>query len=164
MSVMEHVINYLTEKQGCMVALQDVVEGAERPRKPVLRVLDMLTAEGWLEQVEQEMVGNRFGEFGPPRRNPTWRVVLDPADRPVVIPRKNTLRQRIWHLIRSKRIFVKNDLIISSGASARTVDEFVKMLEKGGFIRRSGLDGRKVVYMLTTTRVERPLPGECHEK
>lgn len=156
MSVLYPVIDYLTGKQGQRVTLQEVMTGVDRPRNPVLRVLDKLTEEGYLNQVADRPVQPAYGEVGPKRRNPTWKVVADPASRPVVEPRKNTLRQRIWHLIRSKRRFVKDDLVIASGAAYSTVDQYVREFERAGAVRKTGKDGAKITYLLSTTTVERP--------
>lgn len=164
MSVLYPVIEHLTGRQGLKVGLIEVIAGADRPRRSVLRALDKLAAEGWLEEVAGNPVRPGFGQCGPARRDPTWKILRDPAERPRQKPSRNTLRQKIWHLIRSKRHFTKQDLVIASGAAEPTVDEYVRELERGGHIRRTGKDGRKVTYLLITTRIERPLPGGLHGK
>lgn len=161
MTVIDPVISYLMtiyNMQGSrrVVSLAKVMAGADRPRKPVLRVLDKLTREGYLEQVSDATIPNRRREYGPPRRNPEWRILRDLTERPKSTPRKNTGRDKIWRIIRAKRHFTKRDLIVTSGAKAATVDEYVRMLEQHGHIRRTGKDGRLVTYMLVSRAVERP--------
>ncbi|HHL33129.1 MAG TPA: hypothetical protein ENJ30_02050 [Desulfobulbaceae bacterium] len=161
MTVIDPVIEYLMtiySMQGSrrVVSLAKIMAGADRPRKPVLRVLDKLTRDGYLKQVSEATIPNRRREYGPARRNPEWRVIKDLSDRPKSTPRKNTIRDKIWRIIRARRHFTKTDLVITSGAKNSTVDEYVRMLEQHGHIRRTGKDGRLVTYMLVSRSVERP--------
>lgn len=162
MTVLDPVIGYLMamyEMSGShrVLSLARIMNGAGRPRKPVLRVLDKLVGEGYLVQINDSPVPNGRREYGPARRNPEWRIVRDLTDRPAARPRKNTLRDKIWKLIRIRLYFTKADLVFSSGASPATVDEYVRLLEKWGHIRRTGKDGRFVHYMVINNQVERPV-------
>ena len=156
MTVLDPVIHYLLTCGRKRVCLQDVMAGADRPRRPVLRAMDKLAKEGYLQEVSDDPVPPRAGECGPPRRNPTWKIINDLTARPKQSLQKNTLRGRIWRLIRAKHHFTRRDLVISSGASQGTVDEYVLLLEKHGYIKKTGKDGRFTTYMLTSRQVARP--------
>jgi len=149
MTVLDPVIHYLLTCGRKQVTLHDVMLGADRPRRPVLRVLDKLAREGYLRQVADHRRPPGWMEYGPARRNPTWRIIGDLSDRPV---KTRTLpacqRARIWKVIRAKRRFTKADLVITSGASPATVDEYVRALERAGYVRRTGRDGRRITYLL----------------
>ncbi len=164
MTVLDPVIAYLMQVYGKrshrVVSLGQVMAGSERPRRPVLRVLDKLTREGYLVQVSDSKINPGHGECGPPRRNPVWRIVRDPSDRPAPKPRSNTNRDMLWRLIRAKRRFTKRDLVVASGVNPATVDEYVRLLERHGHIRRTGKDGRRATYLLVNRQVQRPLGME----
>ncbi|MDH4317192.1 MAG: hypothetical protein OEV64_02270 [Desulfobulbaceae bacterium] len=157
MTVMDPVIYYLLTCGKKRVTLQDVVVGAERPRRPVLRVLDKLTRGGYLEEVAINLLPNKKGESGPQRQNPTWKIIGDLSDRPKQAPWRNTLQDKMWKLMRAKRYFTSNEIIITSGAHQKTVHDFFKKLEQAGYIRRTGKDGRFNTYMLTRDQVQRPI-------
>jgi DNA-binding IclR family transcriptional regulator len=63
----------------------------------------------------------------------------------------------LWRLIRAKHRFTKDALVISSGLKPATVDHYVRQLEKGGYVKKTGRDGRLVTYMLVkVNQVKRP--------
>ncbi len=162
MTVLDPVVGYLMAMDTLggnrkVLSLERIMSGAGRPRKPVLRVLDKLTSEGFLVQVNDAPIANGRYEYGPARRNPAWRIVRNLSDRPVAKPRKNTLRDKIWKLIRIRLYFSKPELVFGSGARPATVDEYVRQLEQWGHIRRTGKDGRLVTYMVINNQVVRPM-------
>ena len=156
MTVLDPLINYLLTCGKKRVCLQEIIAATELPRRPVLRAMDKLAREGYLQQVADTPQPPRYGECGPARRNPTWKILRNLTDRPKQSLQKNTLRGRIWRLIRAKRYFTRRDLVIASEASRGTVDEYVLLLEKHGYIKKTGKDGRYSTYMLTSRQVERP--------
>ncbi len=156
MTVLDPVINYLLTCEKKRVCLREVMDGSELPRRPVLRAMDKLTREEYLREITNNPVPLENGEFGPARRNPTWAIIRNLTDRPKQELQKNTLRGRIWRLIRAKRHFTRRDLVIASDASQGTVDEYVLLLEKHGYVKKTGKDGRYTTYMLTSRQVARP--------
>ena len=156
MTVLDPLINYLLTCGKRRVCLQDAMKGADRPRRPVLRAMDKLAREGYLQEVSDNPMPPKNGEFGPARRNPTWKIINDLTARPKQVLQKKTLRGRIWRLIRAKRHFTRRDLVISSGAAQGTVDEYVFLLEKYGYIKKTGKDGRYTTYMLASRQIARP--------
>jgi hypothetical protein len=81
--------------------------------------------------------------------NLIWEVTRDPKERPTGRILRECGRARVWRLIRAKKFFTKHDLVISSGAAAASVDDYVRILAEHGYIRATGKDGRRTVYMLT---------------
>lgn len=137
MTLLEPIIHYLLTCGRKTVTLQMVIDGAQRERKQVLRALDKLALEGYLVQVSDTPDTPGYRESGPPRRNPAWNIVgeLDARPQPNP-PRRKSYRSKVWRAVRAKRIFTKKDLVITSGATAPTVDEYVRHLELHGYVRK----------------------------
>ncbi|MDR3631742.1 MAG: hypothetical protein P4L42_15585 [Desulfocapsaceae bacterium] len=149
MTVLEPVIQFLQAWQKKTVTLAQVIAGAERPRKPVLRVMDRLVREGCLEETEDNRIPARLGEFGRDRRNPTWKIIARPLvelARPK--PKRLTVRDRIWKLIRARRRCTRLEIRRLASASIASAEDYTKLLERDGYIRAIGKDGRRKVYLL----------------
>lgn len=162
MTVLEPVVQFLMDYRGKSVTLPQVIEGAERPRKPVLRVMDRLVKEGYLEEIENNEISLRLGEFGPARRNPTWRIITKPlleiAQRQ---PKARTMRDRLWALARARRRFTRTELHRLSGVSMASSDNFTKLLFKNGYVREIGKsDGEKVYLLIKDPGPTRPIMKE----
>lgn len=149
MTVLEPIVQFLMEYRGKKITLEQAMTGAERPRKPVLRVMDRLVREGYLEEIEDNGISPALGECGPVRRNPTWLIISKPlleiAQRQ---PKKKTLRDRLWLLVRARRRFTRTELQRLSGVSMASSDNFTKLLVKNSYVREIGKDGGEKVYML----------------
>lgn len=156
MSVLDPIITWLRFSCLKRFGLKQAMAGADRPRRPVLRALDMLTKEGYLEETADPQEFLKLGEYGKPRRCPQWKVLRNPGERPRTKVARTTLRAKIWKLIRAKRYFTKADLVITSGISSKTVDEYVRLLESNGYIRRTGKDQNKVTFMLIKDQLRYP--------
>lgn len=149
MTVLEPVIEFLMKFSGKKVRLDQVMEGAERPRKPVLRVMDRLGREGNLEEIADDPVPPGPGVGGRLPRNPTWRIIEKPLLGNFVFkPGKVTLRDKMWRLIRARRRFTRSELIRLSGAKLGSCETYTKMLVRDGYLRQIGKDGHQLVYML----------------
>lgn len=148
MTVLEPVVGFLTSYRGDTVTLAAVITGADRPRKPVLRVLDRLVREGCLEEINDDPIANRYGESGRLKRNPTWRIIKKPIAVNPKSPKRRTVRDRIWSLIRARRRFTRKELVRLCQASLGSVEDFTQLLERHGYIKVIGKDGRQKVYML----------------
>lgn len=149
MTVLEPVIQFLMEYPGKKVSLEQVVSGADRPRKPVLRVMDRLTNEGHLVEIEDNSEMRRPGVGGRERRNPIWSIVEKPLlDNFVQRPRRITLRDKMWRLIRARRRFTRLELMRLAGVKLGTCERYTQMLARDGYIRVIGNDGHQKVYML----------------
>lgn len=154
LSVMEAVIDTLLAAKGKTITLKRVVARAERPRKPVLRVLDRLTREGYLRQIEDHPIDN--GPCSPPLRNPTWEIVK-PVTRPVRRPQRRTVRDRIWKAIRMKAtrgIFTLPEIQAIAEATEDSVRLYLRMLVKGGYLQVVGKvkPGQVITYRLRKSK------------
>jgi len=158
MTVMEPVIAWLIICKRTNVTLSRVMTGSNRPRKPVLRVLDRLVREGYLEEVQDNPTQRKYQQGGPDRRNPTWKILSKPLSIPKRQAKRRTLRDKMWQLIRTKRRFTVVQIQRLSGAAYDTVRIYVKMLERDGYVRKSGTDGSKITWLLIRghKQVKRP--------
>jgi hypothetical protein len=149
MTVLEPIIEFLQGYCRKKITLGQLLSGVERPRKPILRVMDRLVKEGNLEEIEDNKIAPVFGECGRNRRNPTWLIIEKPLmDEFVPRPSRTTLRDKMWRLIRSRRRFSKRDLMRFTGCKEGSATDYTKLLEHYGYIRTTGKDGHLKVYML----------------
>ncbi len=149
MTVLEPVIHYILSlpKRRNIVRLPEVMAGADRPRKPVLRVLDSLVREGSLKEIADDPIPPQYNEFGRARRNPTWEIIRQP-NIPVNRPVRRTKRDRIWKAVRMKRRFTQAEIRMISGVSEGSVCDYIRKLVRVGCVRKIGKAERAVVYML----------------
>lgn len=149
MTVLEPVIQFLMDYQGKRVSLAEVISGANRPRKPVLRVMDRLVLEGHLLEVADTPEMRGYGEGGRALRNPTWQILSKPIlENFIARPKKITVRDRMWRLIRARKRFTRRELGRLSGATLGSCEDFTQALTKGGYLRVIGKDSQQHVYML----------------
>ena len=150
MTVLEPVTRWLIYSKKKTVTLDQVMEGADRPRKPVLRGMDRLVREGHAEEINDGKTALACGEVGRLRRNPTWKILTKPlSERPTHPPKKRNIRDRIWKTIRDRRRFTRKEIRRLTGASIGSLEDFTQLLEYHGYIRKIGKDGREKVYILT---------------
>ena len=64
MTVLEPVIEFLYGFEKDVVSLSQLLSSVERPRKPILRVMDRLVREGNLIEVEDNKIANKYGQVG----------------------------------------------------------------------------------------------------
>ena len=150
------------------VSLAEVVDASGCPRRPVLRVLERLAREGWLELVEDVRLRPAPGECGPKRRNPAYLVHRDirlhraHQDRSRV-----TCRDKVWSTLRAVRrttvgnLMAKNyyagtvGLLIEADCGRDISDaqdtEFLVRLPVSGEVKHwpatIGDDGRSLQYL-----------------
>ena len=130
--------------------LTDITDATDLPRRPVLRILDKLCRQGYLNLLDdEERVRLRGGEYGPARRNPQYEVLRDLADRKCRKPKRgDTGRDKIWRTIRALRRFTRTDLERLTGCPRKTIDHYVRMLDLHGFIRSARNVGHEKFYTL----------------
>ncbi len=157
MTVLDPVVLFLLTCGRRKVTLDDVVAGVMLERKPVLRVLDKLAGEGYLEEIADDKRQKGYAEPGPALQNPTWRIIGDLTDRPVKRPKKNTGRDKIWRAIKMlQRGFTRSDLVRLTGASRAAVEDYTKLLVRDGHIKIVGMEGRQYLYNIVSRDSKRP--------
>lgn len=150
MTVLEPVLEWLVQNELKKVTLAQLVENTGKPKKPVLRVMDKLVREGYADEVEDNKIQLRRGEFGKPRRNPTWKLNGKPlSERPTRRPKRQTKRDKIWTAIRRQRIFTRKAIARVSGVHITSVETYTRILEREGYLKVKGNDGQQKVYTLT---------------
>ena len=149
MTVLDPVILFLLSWRKKSISLEQVMKGADRPRKPVLRVMDRLVREGYLVEAKDDKVPPGYGECGRPLRNPTWQFTgKQLARRPQPKPQKRTVRDRLWKIIRAKRRFTRSDIEIVTGVKRASIEDYTKLLEREGILRVIGKNSWEKVYLL----------------
>ena len=149
MTVLEPVINYIHTLTRPTVTLPEILDGTGRPRKPVLRVMDRLCRDGYVEEQDDNREQRTYRQSGPSRRNPTWKILRKPlVDHYTPRPKKNALRDKMWRVIRATRRFTRSDVKRLSGAGTGSVTDFTQLLEAHGVIRQIGKDSHQKVYLL----------------
>lgn len=157
MTVLDPVILHLLTCGCRKVTLAQIAAGVNLERKPVLRVMDKLTAEGYLREVEDHKLPRGNAEPGPARQNPTWEILGNLTDRPAKRPKKDTGRDRIWRAIkRLQRGFTRSDIVRLSGAERSSVEDYTKLLVRDGHIKVVGRTGRQYRYNLVSRELKRP--------
>jgi len=133
------------------VTLAEVVDASGCPRRPVLRVLDRLAREGWLQLLTDDRLhADNFGEtYGPARRNPTYQVVQDlRLHRGYQVRARVSCRDKIWSTLRTLRRSTPSNLERLTGGNAKAVAEFLRMLAAGGYVREVGKDSHEKIWAL----------------
>ena len=166
MTVLDPVVLYLLTCGKKKVTLEQVVAGVELERKPVLRVLDKLAREGYLEEIEDNKLPKGYAEPGPHMQNPTFGIVRDLTDRPGKRPvSKNSGRDKIWRAIKQlRRGFTRSDLVRLTGVSWAAVEDYTWLLQRDGYIKVVGKLGRKNKYNMVADELKRPQIKEQAEK
>lgn len=166
MTVLEPVIAWLIKRKRTKVTLARVMAGADRPRRQVLVVMNKLVREGYLEEIADTPVERRYRQLGHDKRNPTWRVLSKQLSMPTIKINKPTLRDKMWKAIRMKRCFTFAQIQLLTGCQRNSVRNFVKLLERDGYVRKTGRDSHRVTWMLISghNQVERPaMKGKLDE-
>lgn len=149
MTVLEPIIQYLSTLPLSTITLKKITQGAGRPRKPVLRVMDRLAREGYLEEIADTPDPRVYRQYGRDLRNPTWKILKSPLLEDFVPrPERNTDRDKMWRVIRAKRRFSKAELERIAEVKEGNCSSYVNLLLHHGFLRKIAKDGRQQVYLL----------------
>jgi len=145
------------------VTLSEVVDASGCPRRPVLRVLDRLAREGWLELIEDARERPARGEHGPKRRNPAYLVHRDIRQHRAHQVRSHaTCRDKLWCTLRAVKSATVSSLMRLTGCGEDVCREYMRILRDNGFVRQAGLDGREKVWALVKdVGARRPETKEC---
>jgi hypothetical protein len=150
MTILEPIRDFLAGYSGRKITLKKVLAAIDRPRRPVLRMLDQLASEGYLAEIDDNPIAPGQGECGRFRRNPTWRInsKKDIGDRPTYKGRPHNLRDKMWTVIRARRRFTRTNLVILAGCGLGSAETYTLLLERVKIIRRIGKEGQEVLWML----------------
>ncbi|WP_428562352.1 MAG: hypothetical protein ACP59X_21165 [Solidesulfovibrio sp. DCME] len=136
-------------RPACRVSLTEVVTASGCPRRPVLRVLDRLAREGWLDLVEETRQRPAPGECGPKRRNPVYVVRRDiRAHRAHQVRSHVTCRDKLWGTLRTLHRTTLSNLVRLTGCGEDVCREYLHVLRDNGYVRQAGLNGREKVWAL----------------
>lgn len=140
------------------ITLAEVVDASCCPRRPVLRVLDRLTRDGWLDMVENVGQWPAPGESGPRRRNPTYEVRKDiRLHRAHQAKSRVTCRDKLWSTLRTVKRATLSHLMRLTGCGEEVCREYLGILRDNGYLRQTGKDGREKIWTLVKdTGARRP--------
>ncbi|MEN8134297.1 MAG: hypothetical protein ABFS18_02005 [Thermodesulfobacteriota bacterium] len=164
MTILEPIRAFLAGYKGRKITLKQMLAAIDRPRRPVLRMLDQLAKEGYLAEIADNPTAPGQGECGRFRRNPTWRInsKKNISDRPTFKSRPHNLRDKMWTVIRARRRFTRTNLVILAGCGVGSAETYTLLLERDKIIRRIGKDGQEVLWMLVKdTGPKRPKVKEA---
>jgi len=114
------------------------------------RVLERMRREGIIKGIFK--IQN--SKFKNARGRPEMKIIYRLADRKALAARiapkmrENTVLDRMWKVIRYKKIFTRRDLRVLTGASAENVKWFTKALRRQGIIVSSARGGPGVEWTL----------------
>lgn len=131
------------------VTLAEVVATTACPRRPVLRVLDRLAREGWLDLVEDARERQAPGKCGVRPRNPVYEVRRDIRQhRAHQIRAQITCRDKLWSTMRTLRRTTIANLVRLTGCTEDCCRHYMVILLHNGFVRQGGMDGLEKVWVL----------------
>lgn len=135
--------------------LTDVVKATGLDRRKLLRVLEKLRNEGYLEILDEEHIRAAYGERGPARRNPHYKLIKDISGRRTKRP--DNKRDMIWRTLRYLRKTTCSNLVRITGCNERTVGDYIRKLASDGYIRSMGRYGKEKVWILVKdTGLQKP--------
>ncbi len=136
---------------GRRVHLAELVASTGLGRPQVMRCMARLARSGWVRELDPGLQSAvALGQtYGPPRRNPTWAIVADiRLRRDHQVRSRATCRDRIWSTLRAQRACTKSRLCILTGCALPTVEEYLGLLRRAGYVAPQGKHGREKVWRL----------------
>jgi DNA-binding transcriptional ArsR family regulator len=143
--------------------LDRIIADSKFSRKQVIDILTTFRLEGLIRLVKK--VKKPEKEYGQP---PSYSILYRVADRKRMASRiaprqfENTTQDRMWFIIRKRRVFTLRDLTVLSGVVKSMVRWYLKTLRRAGIIERSRSGGGPGVYwtLLKDTGPRRPYIGD----
>lgn len=127
----------------------------------VRRTLERLCREGIVTQIKKYPPWARLD--GKPRRHRkclqiTYRLADKDRLALRIAPklRESSAAERMWKVIRFKKIFNRRDLIVLAGAEKENAKWYIKMLRRAGIIRALEKRGPRMDWILIKDTAKRP--------
>jgi len=154
LSTTQAVIEFIKTRR--IFDLIQAVDALGIDRRKVLRVLDKLTREGFLEITKTAYQRPIKDEVGPARRNPKFKRIQDISARKPARP--ECARDKIWRTLRHLRKATRSDLTRLTGCHPKTVEDYTLLLEQYGFIKAIGktVNQEKVWLLINNDGPKRP--------
>jgi len=164
MEVLRPIGKIILEKMSVsFFSLDRLVEISGRERVPVRRALERLCREGIVRKIEKYQKATfQNGEFlrGRPPLQISYRLADKKKLAARIAPRlkEGTAADRMWKVIRYKKIFSRRDLIVLGGATFENAKWYTKQLRKIGVIAPLGKGGPGVEWeLIKDSGAKRPL-------
>lgn len=145
-SLLGPIVEYLGRKNE--FTLNDLLQEKGLNRRTTLQALNKLVKEGSLIVTKVEYVP-RTAKTGRRRiKNPSFQRIEALQARLNSQYKRETVRDRIWRVLRRVRRFTRQSLTHESGCNFHAVDDMVKLLSKHQYIKCVGKKGTKKVFVL----------------
>ena len=130
--------NELLKRGRNFFSLEQIVKATGLERAKVRDILLYFWEEKLLVRIHKN-VQHTWKKYHP-FENPSYRVITPKKLVARIAPKfkgENNSSDRIWFLIRKKRIFTRRDLCVLGGVSKEQVRWFTKMLARAGYIKQT---------------------------
>jgi predicted transcriptional regulator len=151
MGTLKKIGKIILEKYGTrFFTLDKIVEAGGMERIPARRALERLRRDGLVWMVEKYPPERHTLQKGRPAIRITYRLANREKLQARVAPRlkEDSAVQRMWVVIRYKRIFTRRDLIVLAGASRENAKWYTKRLRDAGIIKATRAGGRGVEWVM----------------
>ena len=121
-------------------SLDQIVKATGLDRSAVRDILLEFWRGKYLVRIRKDILQAWGGKH--PFENPSYRVIKTSKLVERMAPKyrgENNSSDRIWFLIRKKRIFTRRDLCVLAEVSKEQVRWFTKMLARAGYIKQTSL-------------------------
>jgi predicted transcriptional regulator len=157
----------ILERHPLIFSLEQIMKDARIDRKLARDTLWTLCEEGLIKLIAKRKKAEK--EYGqPPSYVFFFRIANKKALAERVAPKQfeNTAQDKVWFVVRHKKIFTARDLIILSGVQRGTVRWYMKALRKIGVIQTIGKGGPGCEWrLIKDPGPKRPYIGEqIHSK
>jgi hypothetical protein len=154
--------NELLRRKRNFFSLEQIVKATGLERAAVRDILLDFWRGKYLLRIRKDVLHNWKQHH--PFENPRYQVISPKKLEERIAPKYrgyNNASDRIWFVIRKKRIFKRRDLCVLAGVSKEQVRWFTKMLARAGYIKQTNL-GEWILYKDAGPR--RPYVGDQVKK
>jgi hypothetical protein len=151
--------NELLKHKRNYFSLEQIVRATKLERATVRDILLYLWEEKYLVRVRKD-VQHTWKKYHP-FENPRYQIISPKKLEIRITPKyrgHNNASDRIWFVIRKKKIFTRRDLCVLAGVSKEHVRWFTKMLARAGYIKASEVSGEWILVKDPGSR--RPYVGD----
>jgi DNA-binding IclR family transcriptional regulator len=118
-------------------SLAQIIKATGLDRTVIRDTLLTLHSEGFLRRVHRDL--DPYTGKGPQTWNIRYRVIRPKDLAEKIAPKyrgENNSSDRMWFIIRKKRVFERRDLLVLAKVSKETARWYTKMLHRAGIIRQ----------------------------
>jgi len=151
METLRKIGKIILEKYGTrFFTLDEIVEATGAERIAVRRAMERLNREGLVPKLGKYPPERHTLQKGRPAIRITYRLANREKLQVRIAPRlkEDSAVERMWKIIRYKRIFTRRDLVVLAGASRENAKWYTKRLRDAGIIKPTRAGGRGVEWVM----------------